>query len=93
MKRPSTKPMSMTVSDAHALADRLEMLGTNRTMRDQEGLQQDLRRAAKAIRELLRDRAPGDQIVSDALWSSAPSLRWRRSRVRTCAAFDWKRLR
>ena len=55
----------MTASDMHALADRLEVRGTNRAMRNQESLQHDLRLAAKAIRALLRDRDPGDQIICD----------------------------
>jgi hypothetical protein len=37
----------MTASDVHALADQVR--GTNRTMRNQESLQHDLRLAAKAI--------------------------------------------
>jgi hypothetical protein len=67
MKQPSTMlaPLFMTASDVHALADRLEVRGTNRAMRNQESLQHDLRLAAKAIRALLRDRAPGDQIICD----------------------------
>jgi hypothetical protein len=67
MKQPSTMPASLfiTASDVHALADRLELRGTNRAMRNQENLQHDLRLAAKAIRALLRDRGPGDQIICD----------------------------
>jgi Domain of unknown function (DUF6946) len=51
--------------DVLALADHLELQGTNRVMRNQESLEHHLRLAAKAIRALLRDRAPGDQIICD----------------------------
>ena len=67
MKQPSTMPapLFMTASDVLALADHLEVQGTNRVMRNQESLEHHLRLAAKAIRALLRDRAPGDQIICD----------------------------
>jgi len=67
MKRPSIKPgpKFITASDLWAVADRLELQATNRMMRNEEGARHDLRVAAKAIRELLRERAPGDQIISD----------------------------
>jgi hypothetical protein len=67
MKQSSTTPapLFMTTSDVHALADRLEVRGTNRAMRHPESLHHDLRLAAEAIRALLRDRAPSDQIICD----------------------------
>jgi hypothetical protein len=47
------------------LADRLEVRGANRPTRNQESLRHDLGLAAKAIRALLRDRAPADQVICD----------------------------
>ncbi len=56
MRNPLTPPRTMTVADAHALADRLE-----RNQRPQS----NQATAAKLIRALLTGRAPVDQIICD----------------------------
>jgi hypothetical protein len=58
MKHPLTMPAPrpMTVADAHALADRLERVGRP---------QSDHAMAAKLLRALLHDRAPGDIITAE----------------------------
>ena len=54
MSKPLTPPRTLTVADAHALADRLE-----RSQRSQS----DQAIAVKLIRALLAGRAAGDIIV------------------------------